>query len=46
MITFDDILTKRIKFGKSQIITLISLGMACFFDGAEYIFTNLTNPVL
>ncbi|KAM3127307.1 hypothetical protein pb186bvf_020593 [Paramecium bursaria] len=45
-ITFDSILSKQIKFGKSQIITFSIVSLIDFLDGSELMYLMLLNSIL
>ncbi|CAK58180.1 unnamed protein product (macronuclear) [Paramecium tetraurelia] len=43
---FDDILSKRIKFGKVQIQTFLIISLLDIIDGSEFMFLQLMNAII
>lgn len=46
MITFDEVLSNRVGFGKSQMRTFGIVGFIDFLDGAEAMYVSLLNTIL
>jgi hypothetical protein len=46
MLTFDDILSKKVGFGKFQYLSFSILGFVDFLDGSEGMFVTLLNAIL